>query len=562
MPSNGKMPDLNEAELLALQEEINREIEKEVAKMSPEEQEMFFTVMGNIEELAEKDPATLERFISGQMTKEEEEAFVNAMVPAEATPQKEEVAAPVTIPVVKEEKPVEKPKVSTKKQESARELVDSIIKDTEAFLAKVETVPDASLKIRTWGQKRKIHNWKAGFTWETVRDEMNNLLKKLHQVKDGISTNKLVYIDEIAKNESLLNNLAKVKAVLDQHMPQVRISPFETKSLDKKARAAIQAILNIEIEAIHVLGIPKELDAIFAKIEPELTTLKTREEAAIKEAEKQAQQPRGRASLQTAGKEPQQARVPSYGTEDMYQRGGGYGGYSPSYRSAPSSYGAPYESYGSPSKTSPASGGGRSSRGGGMARGAGDEKLEPAEKKHKKDHGHDHDHDHKGGKAKPAKESKEQGKKPEAISKFDRNARQLNKIADLLDETISMIESTEYLPNLRKHLINEGQPVDDRFAKTTMPGIHQSIILVTDAVKTFADRIKDEKDKDRYKKELKDLYKSYKKKLDAVADEAKAIRNLAIKTTPEKRAAYLEGPSSINDLEKAIEELDKAIEKI
>jgi hypothetical protein len=95
-----------------------------------------------------------------------------------------------------------------------------------------------------------------------------------------------------------------------------------------------------------------------------------------------------------------------------------------------------------------------------------------------------------------------------------------------------------------------------------MPGIHQSVVLVTEAVKTFSDRIKDEKDKDRYKKELKDLYKSYKKKLDAVADEAKAIRNLAIKTTPEKQAAYLESPSSINELEKAIEELNKAIEKV
>jgi hypothetical protein len=562
MPSNGQMPDLSEAELLALQEEINKEIEKEVAKMSPEEQEMFFTVMGNIEELAEKDPATLERFISGQMTKEEEEAFVNAMVPAEANPQKEEVAEPVAAPVAQEEKPVEKPKVSTKKQENARELVDSIIKETEAFLAKVETVPDASLKVRTWGQKRKIHNWKTGFTWETVRDEMNSLLKKLHQAKDGIPTNKLAYIDEIAKNESLLNNLSKVKAVFDQQMPQVRISPFETKSLDKKARAAIQAILSIEIEAIHILDIPKELDAIFAKAEPELKTLKAREEAAAKEAEKQAQQPRGRTSLQTVGKEPQQERVPSYGTEDAYQRGGGYGGYSPSYRSAPSSYGSPYESYGSPSRTSPASGGGKSSRGGGrMPREAGDEKLEPAVKKHKKDH--DHDHDHKAGKkAGAAKPAKDADKKPEAISKFDRNARQLNKIADLLDETISMIESTEYLPNLRKHLINEGQPVDARFAQTTMPGIHQSVVLVTEAVKTFSDRIKDEKDKDRYKTELKDLYKSYKKKLDAVADEAKAIRNLAIKTTPEKQAAYLESPSSINELEKAIEELNKAIEKV
>lgn len=158
-PVNGgfQMPEMSEADLLAMQEEINREIEKEVAKMSPDEQKMFYEVMENIETLAAEDPEMLERFIKGEMSKEEEESFVSAMVPEEVAVEKEvEKIEPEAKP--KEEKK-EKPKPQiTAKQEKTIDIVNVIIKQTESFLAKMETIPEISLKVKQWSRKKKLSN--------------------------------------------------------------------------------------------------------------------------------------------------------------------------------------------------------------------------------------------------------------------------------------------------------------------------------------------------------------------------------------------------------------------
>lgn len=530
--SNGMAfdPNMSEADMMALQEQINAEIEAEVAKMSPEEQEMFFQVMNNIEELAENDPEMLERFITGQMDPSEEEAFVSAMVPADEAPKQEEKPVETKKPTEPEKK--EEPKqVSTQSQETVIEIVDGIIKQTETFLATINTIPDAALKINNWGKARKISNWQASFSWALVRDEINALVSTLRKVQEGPAAgDKKAYINAIAQSESLKNNLAQTKRALDQHVPKVIVSSFGIDPLDKNARNAARAVLTAHIEAIHSLAIPKELDDLFKKQEPELKKLKERQEAAEKEATRRAQQPRRTESLKSAGREEREAQTPSYGTRGDFAAGSGYGGYSPSYGGYSPSYVSGYSPTSSSRGPSDRFG---ASRGGASAapsetreRSRRDRKIEPTSQ---------------SSTSKTKEPVKREFKKDKKTPVLDRAVeRKIGLIEDQFEIIKDAIKDAKHLPEIAPHLKDAKQPADTEFAQQLL-SLEQAIENARDQIQSLSKRTKKDKNRGEVKKAIEKAYDKFKDDFDAVKKQAQIVvnQNLAVATSQEKNKAYL-----------------------
>jgi hypothetical protein len=92
------------------------------------------------------------------------------------------------------------------------------------------------------------------------------------------------YLAELIKDESMVNNLLRLKDVLNRHEPKIDISPFGQERMSHQSRESMRAVLNALIEATTVMGMPTAFDKIIEKYEPTAKKIRETEEAAQRKA--------------------------------------------------------------------------------------------------------------------------------------------------------------------------------------------------------------------------------------------------------------------------------------
>lgn len=276
MPANGKNMALSQEDIKMLNE-VEQEINKFVATLSPEEQQSFWK---DVDELTK----VMSNMSEDELVKFMEDVF-QEQAPQPTPPVVAPPApAPIEKPVVEEPKPI-KPEM-LKAQERALLLIDSLITKINNFIGKTQLIPDLSNTIKNWSLEKKIKNWPAQTTWAQFKSQVEELEVKLNRLKErNPQTNQYRHLDEFIKNEALYNNLSKLNTVLTQHEPKIELPSFVLEKMAEEAKKAMRTVIDSLIESLTALQIPADLDAVFEKYEPTAKTLKEQQEAAKKAAE-------------------------------------------------------------------------------------------------------------------------------------------------------------------------------------------------------------------------------------------------------------------------------------
>ncbi len=281
------LPQLSSAEQQQLEKEM-ASFQEEFNKLSPEEQESFYSSMEEavqkIEEMAqtEEGKELLEKLDKGDISDEELDQLINTLVgeeddDEEAVPEKEE-------PV--EEKPKEpvRPKVViSSKQQQAVDMINSLIIHTNAFLVKVATMPEFTNSVARWIKNKTVILPESIQTWGSLKKDVEQFVSQLSMLLErDKTTGEYYHIDELIKHETLYNNLRKVQNVIAEQEPIIEETSPLHKKMSKLSKKAMQKMLNQYAEAIHTLKIPEELVELFKKFDPKaLAYRKTEEQAAL-----------------------------------------------------------------------------------------------------------------------------------------------------------------------------------------------------------------------------------------------------------------------------------------
>ncbi len=185
---------------------------------------------------------------------------------------------------------VEEPKkVETKKPEKlSRDMtstIDEIAARLLSFLQEADQVPEMAVNFKKWGQKGKLHNWKASLPWDEFRKKVEALESALGTIKSiDVQTHKPKYLTDLAAETSLCDNLVHVKDALAKHCPCTKVPSFGLKKMSSEGKAALIDVINDCLEALTVLDIPGALAKIIEKYEPTAHRIKEAEEKAQKAA--------------------------------------------------------------------------------------------------------------------------------------------------------------------------------------------------------------------------------------------------------------------------------------
>ncbi|MFZ5954527.1 MAG: hypothetical protein ACOYT8_05515 [Candidatus Dependentiae bacterium] len=275
LPANSKGMALSQEDIKMLNE-VEQEINKFVATLSPEEQQAFWK---DVDELTK----VMSTMSEDELVKFMEDVF-QEQAPAPTPPVVAPPApAPVEKPVIEEPKPI-KPEM-LKAQERALILIDSLITKINNFIGKTQLIPDLSTNIKNWAQGKKLKNWPSNTSWSQFKSQIEELEVKLNRLKErNPKTNQYRHLDEFIKNEALYNNLSKLNSVLSAHEPKIELPSFVLEKMSEDAKTALRTVIDSLVEAVTILQIPTDIEAVFEKYEPIAKTIKEQEEAAKKRA--------------------------------------------------------------------------------------------------------------------------------------------------------------------------------------------------------------------------------------------------------------------------------------
>jgi len=340
MPSGGMgsmggapgMPQDPQAMMQEL-EKAAQEIDSFVKSLPEKEQQEFYQMVEKIENK-----------IQHKVETEGEEGLANLLSnPQEFEKFMEEVSHDVIVPtqptpveVAKEVKPVKKsvkPVAQKSKEEETADLLNTIAKETNIFLVKVQAMPELASKVARWGKTKRIYDWQPGLNWQDVKTEIEKLSHKVKTLTDkDPKNNTYKYIADLLKEESVYNNFSKLKTSLVEYVAQIEVSPFGVEKMTKSSKTALQRAISSYTEALYRLKLPEAIDAIIAKYEPRAQELRTQEEEAKKRAEQEAKRPRVPGRVEVAGQPENGFGGGGYYPSQDYDYSTGYGrGYSPDY---------------------------------------------------------------------------------------------------------------------------------------------------------------------------------------------------------------------------------------
>ncbi len=526
-------PELSSEDLKML-EEIGKEVERYVNALPTEAQ---LRAQGVPEEeikkreTKEKFDAEVKRYSEmseSQLLEEMEKVFSEAATQAPQQPQPEIAKPTYTSPTPPAEpKPVDKPIVPSDKQLAAIKLIDTVLISINNFMNKAQIMVELPGKIPTWVKEGKLRNWPVNLSWNSFVAQIDEFQAKLNKVKDRDSrSGAFKYLDDFIKDESLNNNLAKVRDSLLRNEPKIQLSSAIDK-MSTDSRTAVRSVLLSLHEATAILAIPAELDKIFEKYDPTAKKIKESEEAAQKRALEESR--RGRypgAAISSSAPQPERAQT--------YGRG----------RDA--------DRFGTSSLEAPAKGEDKKS-----------DALKPGDKG---------TGGKEGGEKKAEAGKKEEDQKNTAAKKADNYEKEFTLA---LDEFGNTVHENVNFANIEKHVKSADAP--DKQLPDLIKTATDTIGKAASAARNLKRHLANVPDslKKQYKKTIKDSYKDARKEVDSintqitnVSKQSQVLATVPMGANPKHRenisakySAYF-GKQSGVDYEAQIETKKEELEKL
>ncbi len=312
----GFNPNMSEEELLnQLMQEIN-------AALPEDQRDSFWQEVARETERLEQETA--------HMAPEEKEQYLMNLISAETGPTMEAPVAPVApqTPIKKEPTPQVQPVVTAEKTDAIINVISQIVILIESFLTKAAALPDFDGKVLGWVQKGRITDWQAD-SWSTFQHDLNKLVHILQRFKDKDVKIGFKHLDELAKNEALVQSLRRLQSKLNEYEPAIKVTPFEIASMSDPNKNASIHVINTLTDALYRNKINEELQKIFELFDPMAKKIREEEEKATKMA-LAGRRPEVAVPVRTAGK-PERRNdfmLPSF---DDFGLGDGRGSM-PSYR--------------------------------------------------------------------------------------------------------------------------------------------------------------------------------------------------------------------------------------
>jgi len=322
-PANA--PQLTEAELAQLEQQMESEINSFVQSLPPEQQEQFYKDVENLTEAM------------SQMSEEELGSFIESVFTEPTAPEAPPAPAiaPPVKPIEKPKEEKEKPKTPKKQIDKTIKLLDEIVDHIESFLQKTIIIIDFPRKAEKWAGAGFMPQWKdPKLEWHLVGEDIIRLSQKIRSLMScDPKTKKYRFINDLIEDKALYNNLEQVRTKLADYEPTIEtpdldLPEHDGMKLDLKSKQAIRRTIDTILEAIKLLKVPEAIDKIIAKFGPIAEQIKKEEEEAVKKALEAMRRPRIPGTVRVIGT----------------PEGDGYTG--PTHSTAASDYGYRTPSYG------------------------------------------------------------------------------------------------------------------------------------------------------------------------------------------------------------------------
>jgi hypothetical protein len=283
----GFNPNMSEEELLnQLMQEIN-------AALPEDQRDAFWQEVARETERLEQETA--------HMAPEEKEQYLMNLIAAETTPESEAPVAPTAPKSVEKEvtQPV-KPAITIEKTDAIMSVISQIVTLIESFITKAAAFPDFDGKALGWVQKGRITDWQAD-SWSTFQHDLNKLVHTLQRFKDKDVKIGFKHLDELAKNETLMQNLRRLQSKLNEYEPAIKVTPFEIASMSEPTKNAAIHVINTLTDVLYRNKINPELQKIIELFDPIAKKIREEEEKAAKTA-LTSRRPEVTVPVRTAGK--------------------------------------------------------------------------------------------------------------------------------------------------------------------------------------------------------------------------------------------------------------------
>lgn len=269
---------MSEDELL----ELAQHIEKTVDLMSPEEKKKF-------QREVEQEAARLQQKIE-QYQEETGNTPFGIPVPS-PEPEIVELPEPAVEQTVEAEVETEddiQKKSVDKRIFEAENLVSTILDSLNKFINTTQTIPSFDQEIETWGKSGIISNWRPGLTWNFFKGQIQELLHKLHTIKDRNSqTEEYKYMVFLIEDDLLYSQLVHFRDKLERDAPQIEGVSLDMEVLSPKASHAIQGISGTLTEALYQTYLTGKIAQALARYEKIAKKLKAQKISYEEQARKQ-----------------------------------------------------------------------------------------------------------------------------------------------------------------------------------------------------------------------------------------------------------------------------------
>lgn len=313
----GFNPNMSEEELLnQLMQEINSAL--------PEDQrEAFWQEVARETERLEQETA--------HMAPEEKEQYLMNLIAAETGPETETPVIPQPQkPIEKEVQKPAKPTVTAAKTDEIMTVISQIVTLIESFITKAAAFPDFDGKALGWVAKGRITDWQAD-SWSTFQHDLNKLVHTLQRFKDKDVKIGLKHLDELAKNETLVQSLRRLQSKLNEYEPTIKVTPFEIASMSESTKNASIHVINTLTDVLYRNKINPELQKIIELFDPTAKKIREEEEKAAKTA-LAGRRPEVTVPVRTAGRPERRTdfALPSFDDFGLDGDGRGMPSYQPS----------------------------------------------------------------------------------------------------------------------------------------------------------------------------------------------------------------------------------------
>ena len=544
MGANGKPAALSTDDLKLLSE-VEQEINKFVATLPADQQKQFWKDVDELTQvMSTMNEDELVKFVENVFQDETQPGGPVAGPPAKmgepplVTDRPLAPATPISPVEVAQEAKKSEPLATDKAQQEAVALINSIINKIENFLRKMQIMPDIAGKVESWGNERKLKQFKAGMTWQSVRVQIESFNYKLNMIKDrAIRTNQYKYIPDVAHDETLINNLNKLNTTLSAYEPIIEVSAFGVEKMNAKAREATRKVIDGLLEAMNVLAIPQALDKIVDKYDPIAKKLREAEEGFTRQAVERSRMPGYVAPAQVAGRP---ERLADFNLERASAAG--------RYADSTMPFYAP--SYGPSGAPSFAPGSTLSTATGDKAKAAGAETKPPTT---------------------PATGKTEAAKKEE-----DKQAERL--VTSLNEDFEEAIDALDQLRTINKYMLDATTPVNADIA-TSVKGAYDALARASKRLDVLYRRLQrlNSTQRTEYRKTINDAYKDIKEYVERVNTQIGALRANTNKIPLDKQYAFLKNetvaasdqakkivpsPVSLFELQDRIKRLKDAVARV